>query len=117
MPFDGLVEVVWLKKRWRCAEDLCARRTFTEHTTQVPTRARLTTRLKEAITTAVAGEVRAVDRVASQFGVSWPTVQRQITAAALSLAVQRRQRPHWSPSLASMSTGSDPCAGLTSIHR
>ena len=93
VPFDGLIEVMWIKKRWRCAEDLCAKRTFTEHTTQVPTRARLTTRLKEAITTAVAGEVRAVDRVASQFGVSWPTVQRQITAAALSLALQRRQRP------------------------
>lgn len=93
VPFDGLVEVVWIKKRWRCIEVLCARATFTEATLQVPTRARLTTRLKEAITVAVAGEVRAVDRVASQFGVSWPTVQRQITAAALALAVQRRQRP------------------------
>jgi len=93
VPFDGLVEVVWIKKRWRCIEVLCVRATFTEATLQVPTRARLTTRLKEAITVAVAGEVRAVDRVASQFGVSWPTVQRQITAAALALAVQRRQRP------------------------
>jgi len=93
VSFDGLVEVVWIKKRWRCIEVLCARGTFTEATLQVPTRARLTTRLKDAVTSAVAGEVRAVDRVASQFGVSWPTVQRQITAAASALAVQRRQRP------------------------
>jgi len=41
----------------------------------------------------VAGEVRAVDRVATQFGVSWPTVQRQITAAALVLGTARRHRP------------------------
>jgi len=93
VPFDGLIDVVWLKKRWRCVEDVCAKKTFTEHTTQVPTRARLTTRLKAAITDAVAGEVRAVDRVATQFGVSWPTVRRQITAAALVLATARHHRP------------------------
>jgi len=93
VPFDGLIEVAWLKKRWRCVEILCTRRTFTEATAEVPSRARLTTRLKEAITTAVAGEVRAVDRVASQYGISWPTVQRLITAAALALATRRRQRP------------------------
>ncbi len=93
VPFDGLVEVVWIKKRWRCVEVLCTKRTFTEHTTQVPTRARLTTLLKEAITAAVAGEVRAVDRVATQYGVSWPTVQRLISAAALALATKRRHRP------------------------
>ncbi len=41
----------------------------------------------------VAGEVRAVDRVATQYGVSWPTVQRLISAAARALATQRRHRP------------------------
>ncbi len=93
VPFDGLIEVMWLKKRWRCVEAGCARATFTEHTVQVPTRARITTRLKEAITRAVAGEVRAVDRVATEFGVSWPTVQRQISAAARALATARGHRP------------------------
>ncbi len=29
VPFDGLVEVVWVKKRWRCAEPLCGRVSFT----------------------------------------------------------------------------------------
>lgn len=92
VPFDGLVEVVWIKKRWRCLEVLCTRATFTEATAEVPARSRLTTRLKDAITTA-AGEVRAVDRVATQFGVSWPTVQRQIDAAALALVTLRQHRP------------------------
>lgn len=93
VPFDGHVEVAWIKKRWKCAEPLCAKKTFTEHTDQVPPRARLTQRLKDAIVEAVAGEVRAVDRVAGQFGVSWPTVQRLATAAATQLEHRRRTRP------------------------
>lgn len=93
LPFDGALEVVWVKKRWVCAEQLCARRSFTEHTAQVPPRARLTQRLKDAIVAAVAGEVRAVDRVAIQYGVSWPTVQRLTDQAATVLAQRRRTRP------------------------
>ncbi|MGJ3509827.1 ISL3 family transposase [Enemella sp. A6] len=91
--FDGRVEVAWLKKRWKCAEPLCAKATFTEHTDQVPPRARLTRRLADAVLEAVAGEVRAIDRVAGQFGVSWPTVQRLIDRASADLAIRRRARP------------------------
>ncbi len=40
VAFDGHVSVEWVKKRWRCAEPLCGRATFTEHTEQVPPRAR-----------------------------------------------------------------------------
>lgn len=93
VPFDGHLEVVWLKKRWACAEVLCSRRSFTEHTDQVPPRARLTARLKDAILDAVAGEVRAIDRVAGQFGVSWPTVQRLVDQAVTTLMTWRRTRP------------------------
>ena len=32
VAFDGHVSVEWVKKRWRCAEPLCPRATFTEHT-------------------------------------------------------------------------------------
>lgn len=93
VPFDGHVEVVWMKKRWKCAEALCSKKTFTEHTDQVPPRARLTARLRDAVLDAVAGEVRAIDRVAGQFGVSWPTVQRIVDQAAAALAAWRRTRP------------------------
>ncbi len=91
--FDGQVTVEWVKKRWRCAEPLCGRATFTEHTEQVPPRARLTPRLGKAITDAVSGEVRAVARVAVQFGVSWPTVQRMVRVAAARLEKARGDRP------------------------
>ena len=93
VPFDGVITVDWVKRRWRCAETRCGRRSFTEHTDQVPPRARMTTRLKDALVDAVAGEVRPVERVAAQFGVSWPTVMRQLTVAMAAVAAQRQGRP------------------------
>jgi len=86
VAFDGAVTVVWDKKRWRCKETVCSRRSFAEATTQVPARARLTTRLAVAVLAAVTAEVRAVDRVAAEFGLSWPTVARLLAAAAAALA-------------------------------
>ena len=93
VPFDGLVTVRWVKKRWRCAEPLCGRATFTEHTEQVPPYARLTTRLKERIVAALAGEVRGVQAVAAELGVSWPTAMRQLTHAMAAQAARTRDRP------------------------
>ncbi len=93
VPFDGVVTVQWVKRRWRCAEVECPRTSFTEHTDQVPPRARMTTRLKDALIDAVAGEVRPVERVAAQFAVSWPTVMRQLTAAMIRRAELGRGRP------------------------
>ena len=84
--FDGLVTVLWHKKRWRCAESACRRRSFTEHTEQVPPRARLTARLAARVLEAVTGEVRAVDRVAAEHGLSWPTVARLLAGAYRALA-------------------------------
>jgi transposase len=88
VPFDGPIVVWWLKKRWRCREQLCPRRSFTERTEQVPPRARMTTRLTVLLLDAVTKEVRAVSRVAAEFGVSWPTVVRLLTAAAGVLAAR-----------------------------
>ena len=93
VPFDGLVSVWWVKKRWRCLEARCPRASFTEWTEQVPPRARLTTRLKERIVTSLAGEVRAVDAVCAELGVSWPTVMRQLTAARAVQAAAGLARP------------------------
>jgi len=81
VPFDGLVTVWWIKKRWRCGETRCHRATFTESTEQVPPRARRTTRLKDRIVAALSGQVRAVDRVCGEYGVAWPTAMRQLTRA------------------------------------
>ena len=111
VPFDGLVTLWWVRERWRCTEPLCGRATFTEHTEQVPPYARLTTRLKARIVAALAGEVRCVDAVAAELGVSWPTAMRQLTAAMAAQAARTRARPVLVHSLGSMSTGSGRCAG------
>lgn len=93
VPFDGQVTVVWVKRRWRCAESACGRVTFTEHTDQVPVRARMTTRVKDAVVVAVATEARAVWGVAAAFGLSWASVHRQVRVAGARLAAAWAARP------------------------
>jgi hypothetical protein len=87
VAFDGPVTVLWRKKRWRCYQSECARASFVEHTAQVRPRARLTTRLAVAVLAAVTMEVRAVEPVAVEYGLSWPTVARLLAAAAQALAL------------------------------
>ena len=49
------VAVWWVKRRWKCDEPGCARKTFTERVPQVPPRCRLTRRLREQAGAEVAG--------------------------------------------------------------
>jgi transposase len=63
------VELVWRKRRWRCQNSGCRRKTFTESIEEVPPRMRTTTRLREAIAAGVEAG-RAVDEVATAHGVS-----------------------------------------------
>lgn len=79
------VEVVVRKPRWVCAESACARRTFTQVTDQLPTGARCLTRLRAAVLEAVLASGRAVDEVATAFGVAWWTVQAAVMAAVMTL--------------------------------
>jgi transposase len=86
VPVAGSVQVWWRKRRFVCAERLCLRRTFAEHTLEVPARARSTGRLWEALLAAVTGAGRTVSEVAASFGVAWWTVQTVVNAAAVLLA-------------------------------
>jgi transposase len=100
------VELVWRKRRWRCHNGECARRTFTESIEAVPPRMRTTTRLREAIAEGVETG-RAVDEVATAHRVSWPTAQRAVAAYAarelgepeptplLGIDETRFGRPRW----------------------
>ena len=97
VPFGVLVAVRWVKKRWRCTSPACATVTFTEHTTQVPPFSRVTQRLKEKVVAALAGEVRAVERVGREYWLSWPTVMRQLRAAVAAQAAKAAERPKLVP--------------------
>lgn len=85
IPVGGPVEVFWVKYRFFCDEFLCARRTFTEETSEVPRRARSTDRLRRALVDAVVGSGRAASEAAAAHGVSWWLVQRSLEEAALTL--------------------------------
>jgi transposase len=86
VPVAGQVVVWLLRRRYVCAETRCAKRTFTEVTEQVPLRARVTMRLREALLDAVVVSGRAVSEVAVAYGVAWWTTQATVNAAAGALA-------------------------------
>lgn len=76
----GAIDVRVRKRRYVCREIACARKTFTEATDQLPSRARVTTRLAQHVITACRAEPRAVSRVADEAGLAWPTVMRMLTS-------------------------------------
>ena len=77
---------VWVRKRrYKCVEADCDRRSFTEVTMQLPARARLTARLRGRVSSAVAGSNRAVSDVAREYALSWRTVHRVLVEAAAGL--------------------------------
>lgn len=96
----------WHKRRWRCRENTCPRRTFTETIAEVPSGARTTGRLRRACADAVE-ENRCIDEVARAHRLSWPTVQRAVDERAaerlgepastpiLGIDETRFGRPRW----------------------
>jgi hypothetical protein len=97
----------WNKTRWRCREDYCERRSFTESIAQVPRRARTTGRLRTQIGAAIGDAARSVAEVADSHGVSWPAAHRAFVAHAdavltepqptpvLGIDETRRGKPRW----------------------
>ncbi len=64
VPHAGHLELVVVKPRLVCVEAACPRRTFTPTTTELPRRARCTSRLRADVLTAVIDHGRPVDQVA-----------------------------------------------------
>jgi len=101
-------ELVWRKRRWRCDEPSCRRRSFTEAVGSVPARKRLTVRLRVSAGAAVADGGRTVVQSARDHNVSWPVVSAAFTEYAkavlpaepqpvrvLGIDEVRRGRPQW----------------------
>ena len=102
------VAVWWVKRRWKCQEPGCDRKTFTERVPQVPPRCRLTARLREQAGTEVAGRGITPAEAARHAGISWPVAHEAFAAAAdpvlgqapapvahLGIDEHRRGRPRW----------------------
>jgi transposase len=79
------LEVVWRKRRYRCAEPSCPQRVFTERSEQIPPRRRLTLRLRTRLEQAASRSARAISDVARDYGVSWWSVHRALVDRAVAL--------------------------------
>ena len=67
LPHGSVPLRLWLcKRRFLCTEKLCARKSFTEVSDQVPARSRLTTRLRAKVSSAVTATNRAMSEVAGE---------------------------------------------------
>jgi len=76
----AVLRLVWRKRRWRCTEVVCARGSFIEASPAVPTRARLTVRLRAERAHAVAEQHRCVAETAAHYQVGWATTRSSPTS-------------------------------------
>jgi transposase len=76
--FGRPARLVWLKRRWRCLELLCAARTWTEHSEQVGAQAVLTRRAGVEACRQVGENARQVSQLADELGVCWWTIMNAV---------------------------------------
>ena len=77
LPHGAVAPRTWVRKRrFACVEPFYKRKSFTETSAQLPACARVTTRLKVKVSTAVTTTNRAVREVAKERGIAWWTVHR-----------------------------------------
>ncbi|MFE9658120.1 helix-turn-helix domain-containing protein [Micromonospora sp. NPDC006431] len=86
--------LVWAKRRWRCDEPTCRRRSFTESVPAVPPRKRLTTRLRAAAGAAVADQGRTVVQAARDHALSWPVVAAAFAGVGVNVHSQVQLNVH-----------------------
>jgi transposase len=103
-----LVDLQWVKVRWKCGQDDCDRKTFTEWVPQLPPRCRITARLREQAGSEVAERGITPAEAARHAGISWPAAHQAFAVAAdpvleqapapvahLGIDEHRRGKPQW----------------------
>jgi transposase len=79
LPIAGVgVVLCWWKRVWRCPQQLCPTKCWTETNGAIAARAVLTERARRWAFDQVARHDRAVASVAGQLGVGWHTIMRQV---------------------------------------
>jgi transposase len=87
VEFPVPARLVWRKRRWRCQESACRRSSFTESTPQVPSRKRVTRRLREAAGRAVVLG-RTVAQATREVSLSWPVVHAAFVDHATTMLAE-----------------------------
>lgn len=117
------LDVRWVKRRWKCPDGDCGRKTFTESLREVPAGCRLTGRLRQLLGAEVTGRGCTPAEAARWQHVSWPTAHaafiRQADSvlaapvspvAHLGIDEHRRGRPRFGLDV------SDDHGSLSKIH-
>lgn len=102
------VDLYWVKRRLKCGNTECPRRTFTERIPAVPSGHRILPRLREQCAEEVASRGITPAEAARHAGVSWPVAHDAFAARAdavldappapvahLGIDEHRRGRPRW----------------------
>jgi len=76
--FGRPARVVWNKRRWRCADDDCETKTWTETSAVMSARALLTDRAAVEVCRQVGENARPVSQLAAELGVCWWTVMNAV---------------------------------------
>ena len=77
LPLAGQTAALWWRKRrLYCLQTTCGRGSFTQTTSEILPRSRLTNRLREGLARSIASSNRAVSEVAAEHGVAWHTAHR-----------------------------------------
>jgi transposase len=74
------VTLVWIKRVWRCAHQLCSTRTWSETSPLILPRASLTERARAEVCRRVGEDGASVAAVAREFGVGWGTAMAAVRA-------------------------------------
>jgi transposase len=76
--FGRPARLVWRKRRWRCVEDACDAKTWSERSEYIDTQAVITRRAGMEACRQVGEHARPVSQVADEFGVCWWTVMNAV---------------------------------------
>ena len=76
--FGRPARLVWRKRRWRCREERCGAKTWTEDSEHVDAQAVITRRAGMEACRQVGENARPVSQVADEFGVCWWTVMNAV---------------------------------------
>jgi transposase len=76
--FGRPARLEWAKRRWRCREDACDAKTWTERSEHVDTQAVITRRAGMEACRQVGEHARPVSQVADEFGVCWWTIMNAV---------------------------------------
>jgi transposase len=87
LSFPVPTRLVWHKGRWRCQAVTCRRSSFTESIPQIPSRKRVTSRLRDAAGRAVVVG-QTVSQATREVGLSWPVVHAAFVEHATAMLPQ-----------------------------